>query len=87
MYEEAWDFGGAVYMRQTMSFTILTLEAVYYETEIGRSLTDRERVERYESFDIGMDVDTMNAWQEMRVAQLDAKGFHDDAKKYIKACE
>jgi len=85
MYEEAWDFGGAVYMRQTMSFTILTLEAVYYETEIGRSLTDDERVERYERFDIGMDVDAMNAWQEMRVAQLDAKGFYDDAKKYIKA--
>lgn len=81
MYEEAWDFGGAVYMRQTMSFTILTLEAVYYETEIGRSLTDDERVERYGSFDIGMDVDNMNAWQEMRVDQLDAKGFYDDAKK------
>ena len=85
MYEEAWDYGGAVFMRQTMAMTILTLEAVYHETEIGRSLTDRERVERYESFDIGMDVDTMNAWQEMRVAQLDAKGFYDDAKKYIKA--
>ena len=73
MYEEAWNFGGAVYMRQTMSFTILTLEAVYHETEIGRYLTDRERVERYESFDIGMDLDAMNAWQEMRVAQLNAK--------------
>jgi hypothetical protein len=84
MYEEAWDFGGAVYIRQTMPFAILTLEAVYYETKIGRSLTDRERVERYESFDIGMDVDTMNARQEMRVAQLVAKGFYDDAKKYIK---
>ena len=86
MYEEAWDFGGAVYMRQTMSFTILTLEAVYYETEIGRSLTDRERVERYESFDIGMDVDTMNAWQEMRVAQLDATGLYDHTTKYVKGC-
>ena len=81
MYEEAWDYGGAVFMRQTMSFTILTLEAVYYETEIGRPLTDDERVERYESFDIGMDVDTMNAWQEMRVAQLDAKGFYEGDKK------
>ena len=85
MYEEAWGYGGAVFMRQTMAMTILTLEAVYHETEIGRSLTDSERVERYESFDIGMDVDTMNAWQDMRVAQLDAKGFYDDAKKYIKA--
>ena len=56
-----------------MAMTILTLEAVYHETEIGRSLTDSERVERYESFDIGMDVNTMNKWQEMRVAQLDAK--------------
>ena len=50
MYEEASDYGGAVFMRQTMAMTILTLEAVYHETEIGRSLTDRERVERYEIF-------------------------------------
>ena len=85
MYEEAWDYGGAVFMRQTMAFTILSLEAVYHETEIGRELTVEERNDRFDSFDIGMNADTIDAWHEMRVAQLDAKGFYDDAKKYIKA--
>ncbi len=60
-----------------MAITILTRDAVYHETETGRSLTDDKRVERYEGFDIGMSVDTTNAWQEMRVAHLDANGFYD----------
>ena len=84
MYEEAWDYGGTVFMRQTMAFTILSLEAVYHETDIGRELTVEERNDRFESFGIGMSADTIDAWQEMRVAQLNAKGFCDDAKKYIK---
>ncbi len=84
-YEEAWVYGGALFMRQTMAFTILSLEAVYHETEIGRELTEEERNDRFESFDIGMNADTINAWQEPRAAQLDAKGFRYDAKKYIKA--
>ena len=83
MYEEAWDYGGAVFMRQTMAFTILSLEAIYHETEIGRELTVEERNDRFESFDIGMNADTIDAWQEMRATQLDAKGFYDDAEKYI----
>ena len=73
MYEEAWDYGGAILMRQTMAFTILSPEAIYHETEIGRELTVEERNDRFESFDIGMNADTIDAWQEMRVAQLDAK--------------
>ena len=80
MYEEAWNYGGAVFMRQTMAFTILSLEAVYHETEIGRELTVEERNDRFESFDIGMSADTIDAWLDMRLAQLDAKGFYDDAK-------
>ena len=73
MYEEAWDYGGAVFMRQTMAFTILSLEAIYHETEIGRELTVEERNDRFESFNIGMNADTIDAWQEMRVAQLNSK--------------
>ena len=73
MYEEAWDYGGAVFMRQTMAFTILSLEAIYHETEIGRELTVEERNDRFESFDVGMNADTIDAWQEMRVAQLNSK--------------
>lgn len=73
MYEEAWEYGGAVYMRQTMAFTILSLEAVYHETEIGRELTEEERNQRFENFDIGMDGHTIDAWQKTRAAQLDGQ--------------
>lgn len=72
MYEEAWDFGGAVYMRQTMAFTILSLEMIYHETEIGRELNDGERAKRFESFGLGMDAETINAWEKMRIMQLQA---------------
>jgi hypothetical protein len=84
MYEEAWDFGGARFMRQTMAFTILTLEKIYYEDEIGRLLSDEETAERFESFNIGMDAEGIDEWNEKRVKQLDAKGHYDDAKKYIR---
>ena len=72
-YEEAWTYGGAVFMRQTMAFTILTLEAVYYETEIGRELSEEERNARFKSFDIGMDADTIDVWHTTRAAQLSFK--------------
>ena len=85
MYEEAWNYGGAVFMRQTMAFTILSLEAIYHETEIGRDLTIEERAGRFESFDIGMDTITIEAWHKTRVAQLEAKGFYQDAKKPVKS--
>ena len=81
MYQEAWEYGGAVYMRQTMAFTILSLEAVYHETEIGRELTEEERNQRFESFDIGMDGHTIDAWQTTRVAQLDGQRYSGAHKK------
>ena len=84
MYEEAWDYGGALFMRQTMALTILSLEAVYHETEIGRDLTVEERDDRFESFDTAMNVVTIDAWREMLVAQLDAKGFHNGDKKFVR---
>ena len=42
-FEAAWKFGGAAFMRQTMSMKLVTLEMVYYETEIGRQLTQEEQ--------------------------------------------
>ena len=84
MYEEAWDYGGAVFMRQTMAFTILSLEAIYHETEIGRELTVEERNDRFESFDTAMNVVTIDAGREMLVAQFDAKGFQNGDKKFVR---
>ena len=42
-FEAAWSFGGAPFMRQTMSMVLATLELVYHESDIGRQLTDEEQ--------------------------------------------
>jgi len=61
-FEAAWNFGGAPFMRQEMSMTIAILELVYHETEIDRQLTDEERTERYASWNIGLDADTVEEY-------------------------
>jgi len=61
-FEAAWNFGGAPFMRQEMSMTIAILELVYHETEIDRQLTDEERTERYASWNIGLDADTIEEY-------------------------
>ncbi len=56
------------------------MEAVYHKTKIGGQLTDEERVERYKSFDIGLDAKSMRDWHEKRIAQPDEKGFYDNER-------
>ena len=41
-FEAAYEFAGAAFMRQKMSHILCSLELVYYETEIGRQLTEDE---------------------------------------------
>ena len=65
-FEAAWDFGGAPFMRQEMSMTIAILELVYHETEIDRQLTDEERAERYASWNIGLDADTVEEYYQKK---------------------
>ena len=48
-------------MRQKMSHILCSLELVYYETEIGRQLTEDEKLERYKNWNIGLNMETLNA--------------------------
>jgi len=69
-FEEAWNFGGAAFMRQSMCMVLVILERVYHETEIGRELNDKEFIRRAEGFDIGLDEEVIHAWQDMKISQL-----------------
>ena len=71
-FEAAWEYGGASYMRISMSMVLATLELVYYQTEIDRELTEDERIQRYESFEIGLNREIMDAWYDKRYEQLKA---------------
>ena len=68
-FEAAWKFGGAAFMRQTMSMKLVTLEMVYYETEIGRQLTQEEQDQRITNFDIGLNSKIRECWLDQRELQ------------------
>ena len=72
-FEAAWEYGGASYMRVSMSMILATLELVYYQTEIDRELTEDERIQRYESFEIGLNEDTINFYYSEKNKQLRAQ--------------
>ena len=70
MIESAWEFGGAQFARTTFNMVLATLNLVYHETEIGRELTDAEKIARYESFDVGLTKEIMDGWTDQRARQL-----------------
>lgn len=72
MIESAWEFGGAQFARTTFNMVLATLNLVYHETEIGRELTDDEKIARYESFDVGLTKEIMDGWTDQRVRQLES---------------
>ena len=59
-FEAAYEFAGAAFMRQSISFRLCMLEQVYHETEIGREPTDDEKLERYTNWNIGLNSQTIN---------------------------
>ena len=71
-FEAAYEFAGAAFMRQKMSHILCSLELVYYETEIGRQLTEDERLERYTNWDIGLNMETLNAYYYTSISQQEA---------------
>ena len=79
MIESAWEFGGAQFARTTFNMVLATLNLVYHETEIGRELNDDEKIARYESFDVGLTKEIMDAWTDQRVSQLESVGHHEPA--------
>ena len=58
-FEQAFDHGGAAFMRLKMLMSIATLETVYYETKIGKELSEEEMDERFESLGIGLNAYTI----------------------------
>ena len=75
VFEQAFDHGGVAFMRLKMLMSIARLEMVYYETKIGRELSQDEMNERFESLGIGLNADTIAEY---------AKWYHsqpDDAER------
>ena len=60
-------------MRQEMSYVLCVLEQVYHETEIGRELTNDERLARYARWDIGLNEQTLNVYYSTYGRQKEAK--------------
>ena len=78
-FEAAYEFAGAAFMRQKMSHTLCSLELVYYETKIGRQLTEDERLERYTNWDIGLNMETLNAYYYTAISQQEAEEQQSEA--------
>jgi len=68
-FEAAWDFNGAAFMWQCMSLTLCRLEQIYHERDLGRHLTQDEADERYASWDIGLDTQTIDEYHFKRQKQ------------------
>ena len=61
-FEAAYEFAGAAFMRQSMSWRLCALEQVYHETKIGRELTDDEQLERFTNWDVGLNAEILDAY-------------------------
>ena len=60
-FTAAYESSEAAFMRQSMSWRLCTLEQVYHETKIGRELTDDEQLERSANWDVGLNVEILDA--------------------------
>ena len=72
-FEAAYEFAGAAFMRQEMSHILCSLELVYYETKIGWELTKDEKLQRYTNWDVGLNMETLNAYYHTAVSQHEAE--------------
>tara|TARA_B100000989_G_scaffold15917_1_gene10637 strand:+ start:1597 stop:1959 length:363 start_codon:yes stop_codon:yes gene_type:complete len=71
-FETAYEFAGAAFMHQSMSWRLCALEQVYHETKIGRELTDDEQVERFTNGDVGLNAEILNAYYYTAISQQEA---------------
>ena len=72
-FEAAYEFAGAAFMRQSMSWRLCALEQLYHETRIGRELTDDEQLERFSNWDVGLNAEILNAYYYTGMAQHEAE--------------
>ena len=82
-FEAAYEFAGAAFMRQKMSHILCSLELVYYETKIGWQLTEDERLERYTNWDIGLNIETLNAYYYTCMTQQEQKSETKKERKGV----
>ena len=78
-FEAAYEFAGAAFMRQSMSWRLCALEQVYHETKIGRELTDDEQLERFTNWDVGLNAETLDAYYYTCMTQQDAEKQKNEA--------
>ena len=71
-FEAACEFAGAAFMRQKMSHVLCALELVYHEIEIGRELTKDEKLQRFTNWNIGLNMETLNAFYYTSIGQQEA---------------
>ena len=80
-FEAAYEFAGAAFMRQSMSWRLCALELIYYKTKIGRQLTEDQRLERYTNWDIGLNMETLNAYYYTCITQQELAEQNSETKK------
>ena len=76
VYDEfavAYESAGAAFMRQSMSWRLCALEQVYHETKIGRELTDDEQLERFTSWNVGLNAKILGAYYYTCMTQQEHK--------------
>ena len=78
-FEAAYEFAGAAFMRQSMSWRVCALEQVYHETKIGRELTDDEQLERFTNWDVGLNAEILDAYYYTCMTQQDAEKQKNEA--------
>ena len=78
-FEVAYEFAGAAFMRQSMSWRLCALEQVYHETKIGRELTDDEQLERFTNWDVGLNAEILNAYYYTCMTQQEAEKQKNEA--------
>ena len=70
-------------MRQKMSHILCSLELVYYKTKIGRELTKDEKLQRYTNWDVGLNMETLNAYYYTAVSQQEQKSETNKERKGV----
>ena len=78
-FEAAYEFAGAAFMRQSMSWRLCALEQVYHETKIGRELTDDEQLERFTNWDVGLNADILNTYYYTCMTQQESEMQKNEA--------
>ena len=82
-FEAAYEFAGAAFMRQSMSWRLCALEQVYHETKIGRELTDDEQLERFTNWDVGLNAKILDAYYYTCMIQQEQKSETKKERKGV----